>query len=132
MNILIQERNSHRHTSITSKLSRVTRKVKVYLVNEESSLAIFSTDLGHKIGGDVRKDLGILMSGKGPHEPTFAYGIVRIHSLMIYTDIVEYNIVGDTKLPLLHCFPFVSMLKSGDIKSTGQNMNNEIFSNLQF
>ena len=89
MNTLIQERNNHRDTCITIKVSRVTQKVKVYLANEESSLAIFSTDLGHIFGGDVRNDLGILMSGKGPHEPTFAYDIVRIHSLMIYTDIVE-------------------------------------------
>ena len=76
----------------------------MYLANEESSIAFFSTNLGHIIGGDVGNDLGILMSGKGPHEPTFAYDIVRIHSLMIYTDIVEYNIVGDTKAPLLRCF----------------------------
>ena len=89
MNILIQERKNHRDTGITIKVSRVTQKVKVYLANEDSCLAIFSTDLGHIFGGDVRKDSGILMSGKGPHEPTFAYDIVRIHSLMIYTDIVE-------------------------------------------
>ena len=92
----------------------------MYLANEESSLAIFSTDLPHIFGGDVRNDLGILMSGKDPHEPTFAYDIVRIHSLMIYTDIVAYNIIGDTKVPLLRCFPFKSKLKSGDIITTGQ------------
>ena len=104
----------------------------MYLANEESSLAIFSTDLGHIFGGDVGNDSGILMSGKGPHEPTFAYDIVRIHSLMIYTDIVEYNIVGDTKAPLLRCFPFLSKLKFGDIITTGQYMNYQTFSNLQF
>ena len=93
MNTLIQKRNNHRDTCITIKVTRVTQKVKVYLANEESSLAIFSTGLGHIVGGDMRIDLGILLSGKGPHEPTFAYDIVRIHSLMIYTDIVEYNIV---------------------------------------
>ena len=107
-------------------------KVKVYLANEESSLAIFSTDLGQIFGGDVRNDLGILMCGKCPHEPTFAYDIVRIHSLMIYTDIAEYKIVADTKAPLLRCFPFNSKLKSDDIITTGQNMNYQTFSNLQF
>ena len=132
MNTLIQERNNHRDTCITIKVSRVTQKVKVYLANEESSLAIFSTDLGHMFGGDVRSDSGILMRGKEPHEQTFAYDIVRIHSLMIYTDIVEYNIVGDTKAPLLRCFPFISKLKSGDIITTGQYMNYQTFSNLQF
>ena len=80
----------------------------------------------------MRNVLEILMSGKGPHEPTFAYDIVRIHSLMIYTDIVEYNIVGDTEAPLLRCFPFISKLKSGDIITTGQYMNYQTFSNLEF
>ena len=131
-NTLIQERNNHRDTCVTIKVSRVTQKIKVYLANEESILAIFDTDFGHIFGGDVKNDLGVLMSGKGPHELTFAYDIVRIHSLMVYTDIVDYNIVGDTKAALLRCFPFISRLKSGDIITTGQYMNYEIFSNLQF
>ena len=108
MNTLIQERNNHRDSCITIKVSRVTQKIKVYLANVEMSLAIFSTDLGHMFGRDVRNDLRILMCGTGPHEPIFAYDIVRIHSLMIYTDIVEYNIVGDTKAQLLRCFPFIT------------------------
>ena len=72
------------------------------------------------------------MRGKGPHESKFAYDIVRIHSLKIYTDIVEYYIVGDTKAPLLRCFAFISKLKSGDVITTGQYMNYQTFSNLQF
>ena len=75
---------------------------------------------------------GVLMKGKGPHEPQFAYDIVRIHSLMIYSDLVEYSIVGDTKAPLLRCFPFISKLKGGDIITTAQYMNYQTFSNLQF
>ena len=51
---------------------------------------------------------------------------------MIYTDIVEYNIVGDTEALLLRCFPFKSKLKSRDKKTTGQYMNYQTFSNLQF
>ena len=104
----------------------------MYLANEESSLAISSTDLGHIFGGDLRNELGLLMCGKGQHEPTFAYDIVSIHSLMIYTDLVEYNFVGDTKIPLLRCFSVISKLKSGDIITTGQYMNYQTFSNLQF
>ena len=132
MNTLIQERNNHRDTCISIKVSRVTQKVKVYLPNEESSLAIFITDLRHLFGGDVRNDLAILMRGKSALEPTFAYDIVRIHSLMIFTDIVECNTVGDTKAPLLRCFPFISKVKSGNIIITGQYMNYQTFSSLQF
>ena len=51
------------------------------------------------------------MLGKSPHEPEFAYDIDNIHSLMIYSTLVEYNIVGDTKTPLQRCFPFISKLK---------------------
>ena len=72
------------------------------------------------------------MCGEGSHEPTFAYDIVRIHSLKIYTDFVEYNIVEDTKAPFLRCFPFIHKLKSVDIITTGQSLNYQIFSNLQF
>ena len=132
MKTLIQEKNVHGDTCITITVSRVTRKVKVYLANEELILAFFSTDVGHNFGGDVGNDSGILMRGKKPHKPIFAYDIVRIHSLMIYTDIVKYNIVRDTKTLLLRCFPFISKLKSGDIITPGQYMNYQIFSNLQF
>ena len=100
MKKIIQRCKNHRDTCITIKVSRVTQKVKVYLANEESSLAIFNTDLEHIFGADVRSDLGKLMSGKGPHEPAFAYDNVPIHTSMIYTDIVECNIVEDTKAPL--------------------------------
>ena len=64
MNTLIQERNNHRNTCITIKVSRKTQKVKVCLANEESSLAFCSTDLGHIFGGDVRNDSGYSCVGK--------------------------------------------------------------------
>ena len=51
---------------------------------------------------------------------------------MIYSDLVEYNIVGDTKAPLLRFFPFIWTLKGGDIITTGQYMNYQTFSDLQF
>ena len=71
------------------------------------------------------------MKGKDPHYPQFSY-IIRIHYLMIYSEIIEYNIVGDTKTPLLRCIPFISKVKSGNISSTGQYMNYQPFTNLQF
>ena len=55
-----------------------------------------------------------------------------IHSLMIYSDLIEYNIVGDTKAPLPRCLPFISKLKRGDIKTTGQYKNYQTCGNQQF
>ena len=128
MNTLIEERNNHRDTFITIEFSRIMQNVKFFLANEESSLAIFSADLGHMFGGDMRIDWGILMHGKSPHNSTLACDVL---SLMIYTDLVEYKILGDTKAFLLCCFPFISKLKSGII-TTGQYMNYQTLTNLQF
>ena len=119
MNTLIQERNNHKETCITVKVSRRSQKVVIILVNDTSGLALCSVDLGHIFGNKTGKEFGVMVIGKSPHEPEFAY-IVRIHSLMIYSDLVEYNIVGDTKAPLLRCFPFISKL------------NYQTFSNIQF
>ena len=51
---------------------------------------------------------------------------------MISSGIAEYNNVGDAKAPLLRCFPFISKLKGGDNITTGQYLNYQTFSNLQF
>ena len=103
MNTLIQERNNHNETCITVKVSRRTQKVVIMLANDTSGFAFCSTDLGHIFGNNVGNEFGVLMIGKGPHAPEFAYDIVLIHTLMIYSDLVEYNIVRDTKAPLLRC-----------------------------
>ena len=102
------------------------------LANDTSRLAFCSADFGHVFGNSVGNEFGVLMIGKGPHGPEFAYNLVRIHSLKTYSDIVEYNIVGDTKAPLLRCFPFISKLKRGDNIATGQYMNYQTFSILKF
>ena len=132
LNMFIQESNNHNETCITVKFSRRTQKVVFMLANDSSGLAFSSTHLGHFFGNNWGKQFGVLMKRKGPHKPQFAYDIVRIHSLMIYSDLVEYSIVGDTKAPLLRCFPFISKLMGGDIITTGEYMNYQTFSNLQF
>ena len=97
-----------------------------------SGLAFFGAHLGHIFGSNVGNEFGVMLRRKGPQKPEAAYDIVRIHSLMLYTDLIEYKIVGDTKAPLLRCLLFLSKLKSGDIITTGQYMNYQTFSNLHF
>ena len=112
MNILIEERRNHSESCITVKVSRRPRNVEIYLANEASGLTVFSTDLRHFFGSSVGNEFGVMLRGKGPHKPEFAYDIVRRHSLIIYTDLTEYNMVGDTKSPVLRCFPFISKLET--------------------
>ena len=132
MNILIQERHNNSENCITVKVSQRTQKVEIYLANEGCGPAFFSTDLGHILGSNVDNEFGVMLRGKGPHNSECGYDIVHIHSLMIYKDLIGYNIVADTKAPLLRCFPFISKLKSVDVITTGQYMNYQTFSNLQF
>ena len=132
MNTLVQEKHNHSENCITVEVSRRTQNVEVYLANEGSGLAFLSTDLRHIFGSNVGNEFGVMLRAKGPHKPKLAHDIVSIHSLMLYTDLIEYNFVGDTKAPLLRCFPFISKLKAGDNITTGQYMNYQTFSNLQF
>ena len=127
MNTLNQERHNDSENCITVK--SVLKNAKSWDLPRK--WRFFSTDLGHIFGSNVGNEFRVSLRGKGPHKPELAY-IVRVHSFMIYTDLFEYNIVGETKVPLLRCFLFVSKLKSGDIITTGQFMNYQPFNNLQF
>ena len=53
MNILIREKHNHSGSSITIKVSQRRQKVDIFLGNEESGLAFFSTNLGHIFGSNV-------------------------------------------------------------------------------
>ena len=106
--------------------------MRCFFANEGSGLAIFSTELDHIIENNVGNDFRETLRGKGLHKPEYAYDIVRILSLKMYTDLIEYIIVGDTTAPLLRYFPSISKLKSGDIIATGQYVNYQTFGKLQF
>ena len=52
---------------------------------------------------------------------------------MIYTDIIDYNIVGDAKAPLLRCCPIISRYRENDARiSFPQFMNYRSFEVLQY
>ena len=69
MNTLLQERHNHNENCIKVKGSRKTQKVEIYLANEGSGLAFFSTDLGHNFASNVGSEFGVMLRGKGPHKP---------------------------------------------------------------
>ena len=120
-------------TPIKLHVNKITQRISLSLPNQNSLLVIFSVNLCHVFGCEAAVyGMGVFMSGAGPHFPKFPYDIVRIDTLMIYSDIVEYYIVGDTKAALLRCIPFISNIKNGDIISTGHYMNYQNFPNLQF
>ena len=133
MNKTIQESEKYEKIPINVKVNRITQRISLSFPNENLLIVIFSTNLCHVFGcEEAVYGMGVFMSGAGPHIPKFPYDIVRIHTLMIYSDIVEYNIVGDTKATLFRFFSFIFKFKNGDIISTAQYMNYQNLPNLQF
>ena len=53
--------------------------------------------LGEVFGSDINHEVGVILRENGSHKSDFADVFVRIHSLMIYTDLIEYSVVVDTK-----------------------------------
>ena len=106
MNTLIQEKHNHSENCTAVKVSRRTQKVENYLAIAGSGLAFPSTDLGHIFGRNVGFEFGVILRGKTLTNQNLLTTLfaVRIHCLMIHTDLIEYNNVGDTKAPLLRCF----------------------------
>ena len=61
---------------------------------------IESADLSQIFGFDLEQnETRVMMEGKSPYYPQYSYDTIGIHSLMIYSNFIEDNIVGDTKNP---------------------------------
>ena len=120
------------YNGIYLSVDKITQKVAVHLPENQLVFIIQISDLSHIFGCDLEQNqTGVIIKRKGPHYPQYFYDIIRRHSLIIYSDNMEYNIVGDAKTPLLRCIPIISKVKSGDINSTGQYMNYQPFRKLQ-
>ena len=102
---------SHRNFYCRRKVSRNSKERDASWKWRIGS-CIIDTDLSHIFGSNVGKYFRVLLREKGPHKPMFAYDLVSIHSLWIYTDLLEWNIVCDRKIRLLRCFPFISKSKN--------------------
>ena len=123
----------YEHNGINVSVDKITQKIAIHLPEDQSVFIIQCADLSHIFRCDLEQNqTGVVLKGKGPHYPQYSYDIIRIHSLMIYSDIIEYDVVGDTKTPLLRCIPFIFKVKTEDIISIGQYMNYQSFTNLKF
>ena len=113
MNRNNEEREKYEKTPIKLHVNKITLRISLSLPNENSLLVLFSADLFHVLGcqepvyGTV-----VFTRGAGLHFSKFPYDIVRIQTLIIYSDNVEHNIEGDTKAALLRRILFTSKFKN--------------------
>ena len=64
INTLMHERHNHSESCIIVKVFRRTQKKKIYLANEGSGVAFFSTALGHIFGSNVGIEFGKILRRK--------------------------------------------------------------------
>ena len=77
-------------------------------------LAFFFRDLGHIFESNVGNEFGVMMREKRLQKPELLYDIVCILSIKLYRDLIECNIVGDMKAPLLR---FLFLLQSSMLET---------------
>lgn len=86
-----------------------TQLLSITLSEGSSYLDLVSTDLKTILGFTGEK---VHLNGVGPHVGTFPVDIQRVHAMFVYTDIIQHQIVGDMKAPLLRNVPLFSRLQS--------------------
>ena len=83
------EREMYEKTTIKLHVNKVKQRFSMSPPNENSLLVIFSAHLFHVFGcEEAVYSMVVFMGGFGPHFPKYPFDIVRIHFLMIYSDIV--------------------------------------------
>ena len=110
MNTLFQEKHNHSENCMTIKVFQRTQlRFTLQMKDLVLHLLVRTWETFPKYVGS---EIGVILREKISHKQKFAHDIVRINSFIIYTYLIEYNIVADTKAPLLRCFLFISKLKT--------------------
>ena len=128
MNTLLQHRHNHTETSLAIKVSRGTQRNGFHYANGVSFFAFYTTAVGHFLRSNVGNDFEVLLRGERPHKSVSASDTAHT----FYQDIRRVDSVVSLATRLLCCFPFLSRLKSGEIIPTGQYMNYQTISKVQF
>ena len=83
-------------------VDKIAQKIATLLPESQSVFKNQIADLSHVFRCDLGQNwTGIQMIGKGPLQPHYPYDIIKLHSLMIYSDLVKYIIVVVTKTLLM-------------------------------
>ena len=106
--------------------------LEIYLANERSDLAFFGADLGHISASNVGNEFGVMLRGKDLTKKNLLTTL-STYTLSWYPRTCLNIITLETRRS--HCcvfFRFNSKLKAGGIITTGQNLDYQTFSSLQF
>ena len=72
----------------------------------------------HLLSSDIKTILGFTqetsLAHEGPHVSIFPVDVQRVHTMFVYTDIIQHQIVGDRKAPVLRNVPLFSLMRNDD------------------
>ena len=116
--MLIEKRPIYTDSCTTVIDFRKTPKVGENFAIEGSDVTFSSKKLGHICEINIDFEIATDVERKITSQAKFSDKFVHIHSLTIYTDLIEHNFVRDTKAQLLFCFLFDWKLKAVDLLAT--------------
>ena len=102
------------------------KKIEFQFANNGALLNLASNDIANVIGFPSP-----CLIPPAANVAMLPYDIQRIHTVMVYTDIIQHGIIGDTKAPILRCFPLTPRFKNESL-TIHQYMNYQSFDKLQF
>ena len=124
--VISDEIDDFNNANVYFNVNDLNGKLLFFWESKDSRLNLASPDVAHIMG--YSNPCVIPPSQKESNLPV---DIQRIHTIMIYTDIIEHGIIGNAKAPILRCFPFMPRIRNGDLEFS-HNMNYRAFEQLQF
>ena len=95
---------------ITCEIDPVSQQLKLATI-KDFHLGLISDDLQH-IFGFIPSKFDVLID-QVPRVSPLAFDLQRIHSILLYTDFINSNILGDSKVPNLKTFAIEKTEESG-------------------
>ena len=98
--------------------------------NQKLSIELNSgTSFLHFISSDIANILGYVnhtkLEGMGPHVADYPVDLQRVHTMFVYTDIIEHQLLGDSMAPVLRAVPIYSALSSDTPSSSSSAVDSE-------
>ena len=93
------ERHDQYKICFTDKKFWKLQKIEINHAKERSVTALFSKDSGHVFGRKVGNEFRVMLRGKQLDEKN----LLTLSGCTIYTDLIEYKTVADTKVQVSKC-----------------------------
>jgi len=103
------------------RINTITQKLEIKISEDEGQIILYSDDLKAILGYNSNTALNGIIYNKEHRnnedwiQAQYPVDIQRLHTLLVYTDIIEHQIVGDTNAPLLRSIALTSKIKNSSI-----------------